>query len=237
MVPLPPGGVWSHDGQHHGARAHVGGRVRAPRRGRCVPLWRVPPDAAPGHYPTIPVRGADVHAGLSLLVLRAGPPELWVHPHHAVLQGDRAMLDAFDASTDVLVFIAHDASWLDVLEPFPATDLVGREKWGGRELTRRDADKWRFLVDFRRAVNNSGNMMQWKSSTSWPSAGGADSLFIAMYKTEAAPCMFKRHHGEVRSLDISTITPQRTYSQSIVDICVVEKWIKLPPTGLVAQSL
>jgi hypothetical protein len=63
----------------------------------------------------------------------------------------RATLDAlkmFDASPDVLVILAHDASLLDVLDFFPNADLNGWEK----RPSRKDIGQWRFLNDFRKGT-------------------------------------------------------------------------------------
>ena len=63
----------------------------------------------------------------------------------------RATLDAlktFDASPDVFVILAHDASLLDVLEFFPAADLTGWEK----RPSKKDIGQWRFLNDFRKGA-------------------------------------------------------------------------------------
>lgn len=69
----------------------------------------------------------------------------------------RITLDALktlDASPDVFVVIAHDASLLDVLEFFPAADLTGWEK----EPSKKDVVQWRFLNDFREErVKGVGN--------------------------------------------------------------------------------
>ena len=63
----------------------------------------------------------------------------------------RATLDALktlDASPDVFVILAHDASLLDVLEFFPTADLTGWEK----RPSRKDIGQWRFLNDFRKGA-------------------------------------------------------------------------------------
>ena len=63
----------------------------------------------------------------------------------------RATLDALktlDASPDVFVILAHDASLLDVLEFFPTADLTGWEK----RPSRKDIGQWRFLDDFRKGA-------------------------------------------------------------------------------------
>jgi glyoxylase-like metal-dependent hydrolase (beta-lactamase superfamily II) len=63
----------------------------------------------------------------------------------------RVTLDAlkmFDASPDVLVILAHDASLLDVLEFFPKADLTGWEK----RPSKKDIGHWRFLNDFRKGA-------------------------------------------------------------------------------------
>jgi hypothetical protein len=56
---LPARGTWTHGGPHYCASALVHGQVRAPRGGRCAPLWRVPPDAThatPGHHLAVPTQ-------------------------------------------------------------------------------------------------------------------------------------------------------------------------------------
>lgn len=56
-------------------------------------------------------------------------------------------MQLFDASPDVLVIVAHDASLLDVLPFFPKGELTGWEKTEMKALGR-----WRFLKDFIVAV-------------------------------------------------------------------------------------
>jgi len=53
-----------------------------------------------------------------------------------------------DASPDVFVIIAHDASLLDVLGFFPTADLAG---WEMRP-SKKDVSQWRFLNDFRKGA-------------------------------------------------------------------------------------
>ena len=63
----------------------------------------------------------------------------------------RATLDALkalDASPDVFVILAHDASLLDVLEFFPMADLTGWEN----SPSKKDISQWRFLNDFRKGA-------------------------------------------------------------------------------------
>lgn len=57
-----------------------------------------------------------------------------------------ARMQLLDASPDVLVIIAHDASLLDLLDFHPA-ELNGWEKTKNKSLGR-----WRFLVDFKDAL-------------------------------------------------------------------------------------
>jgi hypothetical protein len=56
-------------------------------------------------------------------------------------------MQPFDASPDVLVIIAHDASLLDVLPFYPEGKLTGWEETGVR-----DFGTWGFLKDFGVAV-------------------------------------------------------------------------------------
>jgi len=63
----------------------------------------------------------------------------------------RNTLDALkilDASPDVFVILAHDASLLDVVEFFPTADLAGWEK----RPSKKDVCQWRFLNDFRKGA-------------------------------------------------------------------------------------
>lgn len=53
-------------------------------------------------------------------------------------------IKTLDASPEVLVILAHDASLLDVLGFFPAADLTGWEK----RPSKKDIGQWRFLKDF-----------------------------------------------------------------------------------------
>jgi hypothetical protein len=66
----------------------------------------------------------------------------------------RTTLDALkmlDASPDVFVILAHDASLLDVVEFFPTADLTGWEKLPSKK----DVCQWRFLNDFRKCGDNA----------------------------------------------------------------------------------
>lgn len=56
-------------------------------------------------------------------------------------------LTEFDSNDNVLVIIAHDRSLLDVLEFYPSSANSWKEKgW-------REAGVWRFLADFKLAVD------------------------------------------------------------------------------------
>jgi hypothetical protein len=56
-------------------------------------------------------------------------------------------MQLFDASPDVFVIIAHDASLLDVVPFYPKGELTG---WDGTED--KAVGTWRFLRDFGNAV-------------------------------------------------------------------------------------
>jgi hypothetical protein len=62
-------------------------------------------------------------------------------------QATVSKMQLFDASPDVFVVIAHDASLLDILPFYPKGELTGWEKTGDKIVGR-----WRFLKDFCKAV-------------------------------------------------------------------------------------
>jgi glyoxylase-like metal-dependent hydrolase (beta-lactamase superfamily II) len=64
-------------------------------------------------------------------------------------------LQVFDASPDVLVIIAHDYTILDLLELYPKAELTGWEKRGEPGI--KEAGRWRFLRDFRKAVEEANS--------------------------------------------------------------------------------
>ena len=56
-------------------------------------------------------------------------------------------MQAFDASPDVLVVIAHDAGLLDILPFYPKGELTQWEMTGNKAV-----GTWRFLIDFSKAL-------------------------------------------------------------------------------------
>jgi len=59
-------------------------------------------------------------------------------------------MQLFDASPNVFVVFAHDASLLDILPFYPNGELTGWEKTEHKAM-----GTWRFLKDFRKAVESS----------------------------------------------------------------------------------
>jgi glyoxylase-like metal-dependent hydrolase (beta-lactamase superfamily II) len=61
-------------------------------------------------------------------------------------------MEAFDASDDVLVIIAHDATLLGVMDLYP------KSLNGWKESSTKPASRWRFLGDLKDAVDGNANM-------------------------------------------------------------------------------
>ncbi|KAF8267290.1 beta-lactamase-like protein [Lactarius quietus] len=80
-----------------------------------------------------------------------------------------------DASPDVFVIIAHDASLLDVLGFFPTADLAG---WEMRP-SKKDVSQWRFLNDFRKGALGEQAALVVKHGTNSASGGYASCSHTA----------------------------------------------------------
>ena len=78
-------------------------------------------------------------------------------PDSAAGRATLAALQAFDASKDVWVVLGHDTSFRDSGILFPAANLARWEETAGEDAStgrnsRKDVAHWRFLSDFRKAV-------------------------------------------------------------------------------------